>query len=162
MSTYMRTVFPGSLLNTVRPDGCWSGCRPPGGRMVTGACAYGLQAYVRLVIGLQATAAARGLAAGRRVVEVELGGVRRDVLHVVGLGGVEVLHQMLPLAPPAHLGRAPARPVGAKLHDEIVPHLAVGQELGVPAGGKSLLLVLTLPHEHQHVAVWQRCHVVMR
>ena len=86
----------------------------------------------------------------------------RDILHIVGLGGVEVLHQMLPLAPAAHLGRAPARPVGAELHDAIVPHLAVGKELGVAAGGKGLFLVLALPHEHQHVAVWQRCHVVVR
>ena len=115
-----------------------------------------------MLVRLQAATAARGLAAGRRVVEVELGRVRRDVLHVVGLAGVEVLHQVIPLAPTVHLARAPACGVRAELDDAIVPHFAVGQELGVAPGGEGLLLVLALPHEHQHVAVWERGYVVVR
>ena len=116
----------------------------------------------RVIRRLEPAVAAHRLAPWRAVVDVVLRRVCRHVGHVVVALRVVVLHEMVPLAPPRHLGRAAGRQIWLQLDHDVVPHLTAGQQLRVAAGGERLVLELALPHEHEHVAVGKKLNVVVQ
>lgn len=112
-----------------------------------------------VVARFQAAAAALRLAARRTIIDVQAVRPRGDVFDVVVLVRVVRLAEVVPLAPAPDLDglRAP----GLDLDDQIVPDLAVGDQLRVPPRRDGLLLRLPLPDEHEDVAVGQRLEVVV-
>jgi len=79
---------------------------------------------------------------------------------VVGLGGIEVLHQVIPNVPlPDDL--AALRPGRAHLDDALGPEHVLAEERRIPAGGDRVVERLGRPGDEEYVAVRHRLDVVV-
>ena len=114
-----------------------------------------------LRLGQQQVAVAEGgLAASRRIIDVDAPGITPHVAKICA-ARVEILHEVIPRGPPPHLTRRLVLQIRLELDDQIVPNLVIRQEIGPAASGDRLLLGFALPAHDQNIAVWHRLEVVV-